>query len=95
MRAKDLANSFEWAKSDARIEHWRQQVMILAFDVKIDFLKNPKTFAREMFANCLEKGILIRPIGNTVYVMPPYILSPSETMQLGTSVQNALEKTLA
>ena len=69
--------------------------MILAFDVKDACLKNPKTFAREMFANSLDMGVLIRPIGNTIYVMPPYILSPEETTELGGSVQRALEKTLA
>jgi adenosylmethionine-8-amino-7-oxononanoate aminotransferase len=94
-RSQDLENAFAWAKTDARIEHWRQQGMILAFDVKRDCIKNLKTFAREMFANSLDKGILIRPIGNTIYVMPPYILSPEETMQLGNAVQLALEKTLA
>jgi adenosylmethionine-8-amino-7-oxononanoate aminotransferase len=94
-RSKDLANAFAWAKSDSRIEHWRQQGMILAFDIKIDRLKNVKTFAREMFVNCIHQGILIRPIGNTVYVMPPYILTSAESMQLGQAVQLALEKTLA
>ena len=94
-RSQDLAKAFAWAKSDSRIEHWRQQGMILAFDVKMDALKNPKTFPREMFANSLINGILIRPIGNTVYVMPPYILSAEETIQLGKAVQLALEKTLA
>ena len=94
-RSIDLATAFVWAKTDSRIEHWRQQGMILAFDVKSDCLKNPKTFAREMFANSLEMGVLIRPIGNTIYVMPPYILSPEETMELGGAVQRALEKTLA
>ncbi|WP_162784917.1 hypothetical protein [Polynucleobacter necessarius] len=49
------------AKTDARIEHWRQQGMILAFDVKDDCLKDSKTFARTMFANSLEKRVLIRP----------------------------------
>ena len=94
-RSQDLENAFTWAKTDVRIEHWRQQGMILAFDVKSDYIKNLKTFAREMFANSLDKGILIRPIGNTIYVMPPYILSPEETTQLGNAVQLALEKTLA
>jgi len=94
-RSKDLANAFTWAKADSRIEHWRQQGMILAFDIKIDCLKNAKTFARAMFANSLDQGVLIRPIGNTVYVMPPYIMSPTETIQLGQAVQLALEKTLA
>ncbi|MBU3625208.1 adenosylmethionine--8-amino-7-oxononanoate transaminase [Polynucleobacter sp. JS-Safj-400b-B2] len=94
-RSHDLAAAFMWAKVDSRIEHWRQQGMILAFDIKLESLKNPKTFARTMFANSLDEGVLIRPIGNTIYVMPPYILSPAETMQLGKAVQVALEKTLA
>ena len=93
-RSKDLAEAFAWAKTDPRIEHWRQQGMILAFDIKNAYLKEPKTFARAMFANCLDKGVLIRPIGNTIYVMPPYILTSEETMKLGAAVQSALEKTL-
>jgi adenosylmethionine-8-amino-7-oxononanoate aminotransferase len=95
IRSQDLANAFAWAKSDSRIEHWRQQGMILAFDVKNSSLKNPNLFAREMFANGLTEGILIRPIGNTVYVMPPYILSAEETQHMGLAVQKVLERTLA
>jgi len=94
-RSQDLAKAFAWAKTDSRIEHWRQQGMILAFDVKSDSLKNSKMFAREMFSNSLDQGILIRPIGNTIYVMPPYVLSLEETMGLGGAVHRALEKTLA
>jgi adenosylmethionine---8-amino-7-oxononanoate aminotransferase len=89
-----LAKAFAWAKDDHRIEHWRQQGMILAFDVKNNYLKDPKTFARTMFANSLDESALIRPISNTIYVMPPYILSSDETMQLGKAVQLALDKTL-
>ncbi len=94
-RSKDLAKAFSWAKKDARIEHWRQQGMILAFDVKPSSLERPTTFPREMFSASLEEGVLIRPIGNTIYVMPPYILSPEEAMQMGASVQRALERVLA
>ena len=90
-----LANAFTWAQTDSRIEHWRQQGMILAFDLKKESIKNINGFPREMFAKGLEEGILIRPIGNTVYVMPPYILSAEETKQMGTSVQRALEKVIA
>jgi len=95
LRSQDLANAFAWAKTDIRIEHWRQQGMILAFDIKEDCLKSASTFPREMFATSLEEGILIRPIGNTIYVMPPYILSAEETLQMGKSVQRALKKVLA
>jgi adenosylmethionine-8-amino-7-oxononanoate aminotransferase len=94
-RSQDLAKAFLWAKTDSRIEHWRQQGMILAFDIKNEHLKNTGVFPREMFAKGLEEGVLIRPIGNTIYVMPPYILSSEETMQMGMAIQRALEKALA
>jgi adenosylmethionine---8-amino-7-oxononanoate aminotransferase len=94
-RSQDLANAFAWAKTDSRIEHWRQQGMILAFDLKNEYLKNPSTFPREMFAKGLEEGVLIRPIGNTIYVMPPYILSTEEVIHMGNAIKFALEKALA
>jgi adenosylmethionine-8-amino-7-oxononanoate aminotransferase len=94
-RSKDLASAFAWAKADSRIEHWRQQGMILAFDIKPAALKNSTTFSREMFSKSMVEGILIRPIGNTVYVMPPYILSTEEAMKMGASVQRALNQALA
>ena len=94
-RSADLANAFAWAKGDERIEHWRQQGMILAFDIKASCLKNPKTFARQMFSACIDQGLLIRPIGNTIYVMPPYILGTDEVMKMGKNVALALEQVLS
>lgn len=94
-RSQDLTNAFAWAKTNSRIEYWRQQGMILAFDLKKENIKNISSFPREMFAKGLEEGILIRPISNTIYVMPPYILSSKETMQMGKAVERALDKTLA
>jgi adenosylmethionine-8-amino-7-oxononanoate aminotransferase len=94
-RSQDLANAFAWAKADSRIEHWRQQGMILAFDLKKESIQNISSFPREMFAKGLEEGILIRPISNTSYVMPPYILSSEETMRMGKAVERALDRALA
>ena len=94
-RARDLANAFAWAKTDIRIEHWRQQGMILAFDIKRACLKNPPAFPRQMFSECINEGLLIRPIANTVYVMPPYILSTEEAAQMGKAVARALGKVLS
>ncbi|MBU3637740.1 adenosylmethionine--8-amino-7-oxononanoate transaminase [Polynucleobacter sp. es-MAR-4] len=94
-RSKDLASAFSWAKEDVHIEHFRQQGMILAFDIKPESLKNSATFSRDMFSASMAEGILIRPIGNTIYVMPPYILTTEEAMQMGASVQRALNQVLA
>ena len=56
------------------IEHIRQQGMILAFDVKS---KNAK-FSRDCYSAALKQGLLLRPIGNTVYFMPPYTITEPE-----------------
>ena len=48
--------------------------MIFAFDV---MTKNAN-FARDCYAAALENGLLIRPIGNTVYLMPPYTITHEE-----------------
>jgi adenosylmethionine-8-amino-7-oxononanoate aminotransferase len=93
-RAHDLTTAFAWAKADTRIEHVRQQGMILAFDVVHNALSKPGTFARDVFARGIEKGVLVRPIGSTVYVMPPYILSADETMAMGERIQRVVEDVL-
>ena len=93
-RSADLAKAFAWAKEDGRVTHWRQQGMILAFDIQSQYLETHPSFVREMFAASLAEGMLIRPIGNTIYVMPPYILSAEQALQMGTSVQRALNRVI-
>jgi adenosylmethionine---8-amino-7-oxononanoate aminotransferase len=56
------------------IEHLRHQGMIAAFDVKS---KNVH-FSHDCYAAALKNGLLIRPIGHTVYFMPPYTIQESE-----------------
>jgi adenosylmethionine-8-amino-7-oxononanoate aminotransferase len=69
--------------------------MILAFDIKLESLKSPNTFSRDMFSASVNEKVLIRPIGNTIYVMPPYILSNEETIKMGAAVRRALDQALA
>jgi adenosylmethionine-8-amino-7-oxononanoate aminotransferase len=88
--ADQLSKAFEWVKNDSRTIHLRQLGTILAFDVLPEFT-SPK-FSKEFYANALEIGLLIRPIGNTVYVMPPYILSDEQIIQLSSLVQLTLNK---
>jgi len=65
-------------QNDKRIMHFRNQGMIWAFDAVIEDPAKRDTFSRRFFAKALEHELLVRPIGNTVYLMPPYILSDKE-----------------
>ena len=57
-----------------RVEHFRNTGMIWAFDVRD---AGPE-FAREFARRALEAGVLLRPLGSTVYWMPPYAIEAAE-----------------
>ncbi|NMG75032.1 adenosylmethionine--8-amino-7-oxononanoate transaminase [Aromatoleum diolicum] len=73
------------------VRHLRQRGMILAFDVATE----RPDFARRFFAAGLEHGVLLRPIGNTVYFMPPYVLDDLQVRHLVDGATAALVKALA
>ena len=64
--------------------------MIIAFDVK----SGDPAFSRRFYRAALANEALIRPIGNTVYLMPPYIISDEEIAHLGQATANALNEAL-
>jgi adenosylmethionine-8-amino-7-oxononanoate aminotransferase len=58
----------------ARVRNFRNLGMIWAFEVD----GAGAGFAMRAFEAALARGVLLRPIGNTVYFMPPYILTDEE-----------------
>jgi adenosylmethionine-8-amino-7-oxononanoate aminotransferase len=39
----------------------------------------------------LERGILLRPLGNVVYVVPPYVTPPDELHRVWDAVSEAID----
>jgi len=77
-RALSLDRLFEPIASHARVRNFRRTGMIWAFEVE-----GPEPhFARRFAAAALERELLLRPIGNTVYFMPPYILDDGQCEML-------------
>lgn len=74
--------------------HLRQRGMITAFDVKLPAAQ-AATFARRFFAAGLQAEILLRPIGTSVYLMPPYVLSDEEAHLLAGRCVQVLKSVLA
>jgi adenosylmethionine-8-amino-7-oxononanoate aminotransferase len=91
--AKKLSDAFSWAKEDERIIHFRQTGMILAFDIKPEHLF--ENFSKEFFVNALNQGVLVRPIGSTIYIMPPYIINDVEITHLSKGIQASLNTTMS
>jgi adenosylmethionine---8-amino-7-oxononanoate aminotransferase len=73
-----------------KVRHFRRRGMILAFDVEAD-----AGFGRRFYREALARELLLRPMGNTVYFMPPYILGDEDTAFLAAGAAAALEAALA
>jgi adenosylmethionine-8-amino-7-oxononanoate aminotransferase len=74
-----------------QVSHLRQRGMIAAFDVATD---DPH-FSRRFYRAALEREALIRPIGNTIYLMPPFVVSDDDIALLGKVAQGALDEALS
>ena len=72
------------------IKHLRHQGMIHAFDVQTE----NHEFSRACYVEALKQGLLIRPIGNTVYFMPPYTISNAEIDFMIDATLNTIKKTI-
>ena len=100
-RAAYLDALLDPLREDPRIEHLRRCGMIWAFDVRDEHpsanasAAPPLSFAQRYFAAARKLGVLLRPIGRTVYLMPPYILSEDEMQHLVRATKGALDAALA
>jgi adenosylmethionine-8-amino-7-oxononanoate aminotransferase len=92
VRAQRMTTALEPLKQHSHVKNFRQQGMIWAFDAQVDDPAKADTFSRRFFATALEHELLIRPIGRTVYLMPPYILSNDEIDLLATRLHTVFEK---
>jgi adenosylmethionine-8-amino-7-oxononanoate aminotransferase len=57
-----------------RVKNFRNTGMIWAFEVE----SRDPAFARRFYAAALGQELLLRPLGNTVYFMPPYVIGDEE-----------------
>jgi len=92
--ARNRRRAVEWAQALApvaahpRVRAFRQRGMILAWEVA----DAPADFPRRFFEHALAAGLLLRPIGTTVYVMPPYVVTTAEMTLLGQRVAAILDR---
>ena len=72
------------------MSHARRLGMIWAWDVSTD---DPR-FALRYYRHALAEGLLLRPIGRTLYAMPPYVIDDEGIDRLAAGALAALERTL-
>jgi len=87
VRAEHLTSLLAEVRSHPRVRHFRQTGMIWAFDVA----DAPPGFGRNCHRLALAQGLFIRPIGSTVYFMPPYVIEAPEMRLMADVTLNILQ----
>ena len=90
-RADRLTAALQPLANHPRTRHFRNRGMIWAFDA----VDAPADFSRRYFSTAVEHELLMRPIGSTVYLMPPYILNDEEIDGLAASTLAVFEQVIA
>jgi len=92
-KAQRMTAAAEPLAAHPRVRNFRTTGMIWAFEVD----GAAGDFSRRFFEATLARELLLRPIsgnaGNTVYFMPPYVISDEEIALLATRTREALDAT--
>ncbi|CAN7181886.1 adenosylmethionine--8-amino-7-oxononanoate transaminase [Acidovorax sp. LjRoot118] len=73
-----------------RVRHARRLGMVWAWDIDTTL----PDFSRRYHQQAMARGLVLRPIGNTLYAMPPYVLDGEAVDCLASGALDALNATL-
>ena len=47
---------------------------------------------QKLYQNFLDQGVLLRPLGNVIYILPPYCIKEQELEKIYEVIENQLKK---
>jgi adenosylmethionine-8-amino-7-oxononanoate aminotransferase len=83
--------SIERFRRDPRFSDVRRCGTVAALDVAVKDAGYLADIGPKLYAFFLSRGILLRPLGNTIYVMPPYCTTREELIRVYDAVDEAVD----
>jgi adenosylmethionine-8-amino-7-oxononanoate aminotransferase len=76
-------------KNHPKVTEVRCKGVVLAIDFNVEMQRygNLRDALYQFFIDC---GVALRPLGNTVYVLPPYVISEKQLQKIYDSIEGAL-----
>jgi adenosylmethionine-8-amino-7-oxononanoate aminotransferase len=73
-----------------KVKNVRYIGVILAIDLNIE-MERYGSLRDRLYQFFMERGVVLRPLGNTVYVLPPFVIKNSELEKIYDAILEALE----
>lgn len=79
----------EEIKTNPLVKETRQIGVIMAIDLAIK-TQRYGNLRDELYEFFLAQGVYLRPLGNTIYIVPPYIITPQELQNIYQAISKVL-----
>ena len=77
-------------KNHAKVKSTRQMGVIFALDLAIE-MDRYGNLRDELFQFFMNKGVCLRPLGNTIYILPPFVITTAELQKIYSCIEEALQ----
>ncbi|WP_299902537.1 adenosylmethionine--8-amino-7-oxononanoate transaminase [uncultured Aquimarina sp.] len=77
-------------KNHPKIKSTRQKGVIYALDLNIEMDRYGKK-RYEIFDHFMQNGVCLRPLGKTIYILPPYVISEQQLGKIYKTITELLE----
>lgn len=81
----------EKIKTHPKIKLTRQQGVIFALEVNQEEKSMYGSLRDKLFDFYMTEGVYLRPLGNTVYILPPFTISDIELQKIYSSIEKSLD----
>jgi adenosylmethionine-8-amino-7-oxononanoate aminotransferase len=73
-----------------KVSNARNLGVILAVDLNIDISRYGNT-RNKLYQFFMKRGIVLRPLGNTIYVLPPYVITNDQLKKVYVAIKELLD----
>lgn len=81
----------EKIKAHPKVKLTRQQGVIFALEVNQEEKSMYGSLRDKLFDFYMSEGVYLRPLGNTVYILPPFTISDIELQKIYSSIEKSLD----
>ena len=91
-RIENSNHSFvEKLRSHSNVLNPRTMGVIMAFELDVQ-MERYGNLRNKLFKFFMDHGVFLRPLGNTIYIVPPYVIRPEELQKIYEVIEECLQE---